>query len=203
MSAKYKYLSIFPHPPPVPASVKPKAALAGINQQKSPTSTDTYSYPFPICGSRRLPVIYKIKCPCKQGTLNFTGGGSVSPLTSFIYIVMNILKTILYFLIIIICSCGISSKTQKQITRLDVLREANKFADSLQNQQIDTILIFYKGCSGCIEGLSKVAYIFWVEKNQNFVAKASTYHMYKQPIISENVVGFYNMSASYIKRKKH
>jgi hypothetical protein len=41
---------------------------------------------------------------------------------------------------------------------------AKNFTDTLIKSGVDTILVFTKGCSGCIKGVKKTVYVFWKQK---------------------------------------
>ncbi len=77
-------------------------------------------------------------------------------------IIINIQKKqIVQIIICLLCfSCG-STKKMKMHVNIEAYQLAKNFADSLINQKIDTVLIFTKGCSGCIKGMRYSVYVFW------------------------------------------
>lgn len=104
---------------------------------------------------------------------------------------MSIVKIIVCSLILVLYSCSTIPKSKNEILTVNELAVAKKYTDSLRLHGVDTILIFYKGCSGCSYGVNKVAYIFWKQNSQNLVAKISSYSVYNNPVNSDDVIGYY------------
>ena len=48
------------------------------------------------------------------------------------------------------------------VEHLDARQNGDLFIDSLKNAEVDTIVGFYYGCSGCNSGRNKVYYVNWI-----------------------------------------
>ncbi|MCC7318814.1 MAG: hypothetical protein IT219_09800 [Bacteroidales bacterium] len=74
---------------------------------------------------------------------------------------MKSVTSIFFCLICIYCA---PNRRTIQINSIDPVVLANSCADSLIKAKVDTILLFSKGCSGCISGVKKTVYVFWKSK---------------------------------------
>lgn len=57
------------------------------------------------------------------------------------------------------------------VQHLNPKEEGGKFVDSLKHSGVDTIIGYYKGCSGCVSGVTSEYYVFWIKSNESFVTK--------------------------------
>ena len=75
-------------------------------------------------------------------------------------------KLIYLFILLNLVSCGLNQFDSKVKNEpFDLTKAANLFADSLLiKSNVDTLLIYKIGCSGCIKGSINLVYIYW-EKN--------------------------------------
>lgn len=92
-------------------------------------------------------------------------------------------------------SCSLSKQYTVFVEHIDSRAEGDKFIDSLHTAGVDTIIGYYDGCSGCIQGLEKPYYVFWDSGKKWHVTKFTKYsrfnHIagYTPPInyLSDNV----------------
>lgn len=61
------------------------------------------------------------------------------------------------------------------VEHLDSRLEGDRFIDSLQSAGFDTIIGYYDGCSGCIQGRNKPYYIFWDSGKKWYLTKFTNY----------------------------
>ncbi len=84
------------------------------------------------------------------------------------------MKSILYIgLVLVIASCGLTHHSSKvKSSNFDLTKATETFSDSLLNKtKVDTLLVFEKGCSGCVKGSVKVTYIYWEVKGIRKIKK--------------------------------
>ncbi len=79
---------------------------------------------------------------------------------------MKKITCIILLLCLIVFSCTLQ-KASRSIELFEARDAATSFKDTLIKNGIDTILLFYKGCEGCIKGAKKTAYVFWKEGDNN------------------------------------
>lgn len=68
-----------------------------------------------------------------------------------------------------------TSNRHMYTTQHDVDSLTDRLIDSFKLASIDTVMIYTKGCSGCIRGTSKSNYVFWRKSGMNQVRKFETY----------------------------
>ena len=71
--------------------------------------------------------------------------------------------------------CSMSKHYTVYVEHLDSRIEGDRFIDSLQNAGVDTIIGYYDGCSGCIQGLDKPYYVFWDSGKKWYLTKFTKY----------------------------
>lgn len=102
---------------------------------------------------------------------------------------------------LIIISCSSSKKYGSNIqeeNRIDVITQANSLRDSLLSARIDTVLIYYNGCSGCSAWVLRSAYVFWKEKTETKVIKITNHNNKRQIASVNDVFNYYNSHKSEI-----
>jgi hypothetical protein len=109
-------------------------------------------------------------------------------------------KLLPLFILMLLIGCSTSKYYVAYVQHIDSRAEGNKFIDSLRTLGMDTIIGYYDGCSGCVEGFEKPYYIFWDSKNTWHLIKFTTYSKYNEitgyspPIkyVSENIESIEN-----------
>ncbi len=86
---------------------------------------------------------------------------------------MKIFITLLTITLLI--SCSTRKYYTTYVEHLDSRAEGDRFIDSLMTSGVDTIIGYYDGCSGCIQGLEKPYYVFWASGKKWFVTKFTKY----------------------------
>ena len=71
------------------------------------------------------------------------------------------MKSVISILFCFICIYCAPNRRTITTSAIDAVVIANNFSDSLIKAKVDTILLFTKGCSGCISGTKKTVYVFW------------------------------------------
>jgi hypothetical protein len=102
-------------------------------------------------------------------------------------------KNILLILIIqlSVISCLAQKHKKDKSVPLDIRKETKHLIDSLRSEGVDTILSFYKGCSGCVEGIYKSEYLFWKKNNQIKIKKVDSYIVYKEVLNAKDIFSYY------------
>ena len=89
------------------------------------------------------------------------------------------MKYIFYIsLSLILSSCLTNNYYSVAVKHLDSRVIGEKIIDSLRVSEVDTILGYYDGCSGCLLGASNTYYIFWIKNQKSFVTKVNDYSTY-------------------------
>jgi hypothetical protein len=111
------------------------------------------------------------------------------------------MKRLLQSLILILLTgCSMSKYNTVCVEHIDSKSEGDRFIDSLRALGLDTIIGYYDGCSGCVQGIEKPYYIFWGTGNRWHVTKITKYSRFNQitglspPInyVSENLLTIEN-----------
>ncbi|MFN9109829.1 MAG: hypothetical protein ACK5XN_07140 [Bacteroidota bacterium] len=96
---------------------------------------------------------------------------------------------------ILICLIVFSCALQKEslsISPIEVEELANSFTDTLIESGVDTILVFTKGCSGCIKGVKKSVYVYWKQRETSKIRKYDSYTgVGSDNVIDDLVIYFY------------
>ncbi|MBL7888431.1 MAG: hypothetical protein JNL24_02700 [Bacteroidia bacterium] len=91
------------------------------------------------------------------------------------------MKRLLQLLILILLTgCSMSKYYTVFVEHIDSRAEGDRFIDSLKAAGQDTIIGYYDGCSGCIQGLEKPYYIFWDSGNKWHLTKFTKYSRFNQ-----------------------
>jgi hypothetical protein len=77
-------------------------------------------------------------------------------------------------------SCSAIRYSTVYVEHIDSRAEGDRFIDSLRTSGLDTIIGYYDGCSGCIQGVEKPYYIFWDSGNIWHLTKITKYSRFNQ-----------------------
>lgn len=104
------------------------------------------------------------------------------------------MKNIFQIIICLLCFSCVSNKKMKFNVNIEAFKLAENFTDSLMTQKIDTILIFTKGCSGCIKGTRYSVYVFWkTQDTLRMIRRFDNYFGIGKTIDIEDLTrGFFN-----------
>ena len=81
-------------------------------------------------------------------------------------------------LYLLISSCA-SNKIHHLKEQYDVKWEMKNMVDSFEKKGIDTILTYYKGCHGCIDGLPTHGFVFYKQQGIIYQKILSNYYIFK------------------------
>ncbi len=106
--------------------------------------------------------------------------------------IMKIFISILFcFIALFFCGCKVLKHNQKIMKKYDCEILTTKFIDSLQKENIDTILYFSNKCIGCINSNTETNYIFWKKSNETKVLKIDSYLGKQEVKESNDIFKFY------------
>lgn len=96
---------------------------------------------------------------------------------------MKLITYILFF--ILLSGCASKRNYYVLVEHLNARQNGDLFIDSLKNAEVDTIVGFYYGCSGCNSG-SEVYYVNWIDNEVSFIKKFTNYsnydHIQREPM---------------------
>lgn len=102
---------------------------------------------------------------------------------------------------VLFVSCSVKSNINN-IKINNPIVEANQFVDSLRNvNKSDTILTFYKGCSGCVQGYPYNLYVIWIKNNIVFMKRFSERGSFNVSTI-DNIFKYYFINEKSILKEE-
>lgn len=79
------------------------------------------------------------------------------------------------FLSVLTCLFLSNTCPAQVMTNDEVDTEATHIKDSLNTHAIDTVMIYKKGCTGCVEGIEYTTFVLWQKDGDNHVQKIDNY----------------------------
>ncbi len=102
-------------------------------------------------------------------------------------------------------SC-ISIKEKERVNaipyNINVEKELEMIYNDLLNAGVDTIVIFYKGCSGCISNINKMGYVIWNDSNSFYVKKVDSNNKYYDPVKTIDSFSYFFTNEKQIREEK-
>lgn len=108
---------------------------------------------------------------------------------------------ILITLLICFSSCMTKRKSQGELKTFDVVALSQSFIHSLTKSGVDTVLIYRRGCSGCIAGSRKTIYVNWMQDGWGKVETFDSYMGVRTVEIPYNLINYYLIHKGEIEKE--
>lgn len=103
------------------------------------------------------------------------------------------------FIVLLFLSSCITLKRKRILQPIDEQTVAKEYLSRLKKQGIDTVGIYIKDCSGCIQGFESFAYVFWLDKGSGYSKGFRSYDTSGRVRKIENPFAYYLKNKNAIK----